>query len=311
MSLVAGLLHITNFRTPFLQNLVPALAASYAVQTLFGVPGVLSANEHFYDFSGGITFLAATGLSLLLPVLRAGHALEPSAILAARDWRQLVLSGAVLAYSTRLSSYLFLRVLKKGGDSRFDTTKHKPGRFFFFWMAQATWVSVCLLPVILLNSAAAPAFAQLPAVTPSDVVGLGLFAAGWSYECLADYQKAAWLAEKQSKVHDEQFITRGLFAKSRYPNYLGDITLWTGIATAAAGVLITNPIQNAIGFGSGIVGKLGAALLSYVCPAFVAFLLLRVSGVPLSESKYDKLYGDREDYKKWRYNTPLLFPKLF
>ena len=104
-------------------------------------------------------------------------------------------------------------MLKKGGDSRFDRVKNKPATFFFFWMAQATWVSVCLLPVVLVNAARASAFDALPAVLPTDVLGLGLFAAGWAYECLADYQKAVWLDEKHKKVHDEQFLTRGLFAK--------------------------------------------------------------------------------------------------
>ena len=75
-------------------------------------------------------------------------------------------------------------------------------------------------------------------------------------------------------------------------------------------MLVTKPVHDAIGF-HGVFGKLVSALLPYACPAFVAYLLLKVSGVPLSEAKYDKLYGQREDYKKWRYNTPLLFPKLF
>ena len=36
----------------------------------------------------------------------------------------------------------------------------------------------------------------------------------------------------------------------------------------------------------------------------------KVSGVPMSEGKYDKRYGDREDYKKWKRETPMFFPKL-
>lgn len=47
-----------------------------------------------------------------------------------------------------------------------------------------------------------------------------------------------------------------------------------------------------------------------VSPAFVTFLLLKVSGIPLSEKKYDERYGDREDYKKWKRETPMFIPKL-
>ncbi len=76
-------------------------------------------------------------------------------------------------------------------------------------------------------------------------------------------------------------------------------------------MLVTDPIQSALGFGGGITGKIGVVLLSYASPAFVAFLLTRVSGIPLSQNKYDKLYGKNEKYKKWRSNTPALVPKLF
>ncbi len=76
-------------------------------------------------------------------------------------------------------------------------------------------------------------------------------------------------------------------------------------------MLVRAPVQSALGFGDGIAGKVGAVLLCFASPAFVAFLLTRVSGIPLSEKKYDKLYGTDEEYKKWRYNTPALFPKLF
>ncbi len=101
MSLTDGLLHITDFRAPFLQTFVPAAASAYAIQTAFGVHGVLKADEHFYDFSGGITFLAATSLSFLLPILRAGHAIAADTLAQDRDWRQTLVTGAVIAYSTR------------------------------------------------------------------------------------------------------------------------------------------------------------------------------------------------------------------
>lgn len=37
---------------------------------------------------------------------------------------------------------------------------------------------------------------------------------------------------------------------------------------------------------------------------------MQVSGIPMSETKYDKRYGDREDYKKWKRETPMFIPKL-
>lgn len=97
---------------------------------------------------------------------------------------------------------------------------------------------------------------------------------------------------------------------SQFPNYFGESTLWTGIATTAAGVLLTKQVQVGLGLSGGVTGPLLALGLSYVSPAFVTFLLLKVSGVPLSEAKYNKRYGDRKDYQEWKKNTPKFFPKL-
>lgn len=97
-----------------------------------------------------------------------------------------------------------------------------------------------------------------------------------------------------------------LTVASRYPNYFGESTLWTGIATVSAGLLLARPIQAATG-----LKPLAAIVLSYISPVFATFLLLRISGVPLSERKYDKLYGGRSEYQAWKRDTPMFFPKIF
>jgi hypothetical protein len=61
--------------------------------------------------------------------------------------------------------------------------------------------------------------------------------------------------------------------------------------------------------GTGYGKFLGFALCA-ISPAFVTFLLFKVSGIPLSEKKYDKRYGDRKDYQKWKNETPVFFPKF-
>lgn len=73
----------------------------------------------------------------------------------------------------------------------------------------------------------------------------------------------------------------------------------------AAGVLVTRPVGVALGLNPAT-----AVMLSYISPAFVTLLLLKVSGVPPSERKYDKRYGDRKEYQEWKKNTPMFFPKI-
>lgn len=216
-----------------------------------------------------------------------------------------------------MGSYLFSRITSDNGqDSRFDEIRSSPPKFFVAFFAQATWVTLCLLPVISLNSLPAVTFAALPTLSTraTDILGLALFVGGFGFEALADKQKSDWVKAKKEKKHDEDFLTSGLWSKSRHPNYFGEITLWTGLATVAGGVLTSPAGLAGMGFAGWkypVLAKLIAAGMAAVSPGFVAFLLTQVSGVPMSEGKYDKRYGDRKDYQKWKKETPVLVPKIF
>lgn len=89
------------------------------------------------------------------------------------------------------------------------------------------------------------------------------------------------------------------------------MTLWTGIATVAAGVMTTSPALAQMGLSAGIGGSIGAIAMAYVSPAFVTFLLTKVSGIPMSETKYDKRFEKDAGYQKWKRETPILFPKIW
>ena len=168
------------------------------------------------------------------------------------------------------------------------------------------------MPILALNSLPASLFSTLPtAIALTDILGLLLYTFGLGFEVTADRQKNIWVEEKKTKKHNEEFLTRGLWSKSRHPNYFGEVTLWTGIATLAGGVLVSNVGQVGMGLaGAGLLGKAAALGIVGVSPAFVTLLLFKVSGIPLSEGKYDKRYGGRKDYQEWKKNTPMFFPKL-
>ena len=327
MPVLSTLLHATSFRTPFLSTLLPSISLAYTLQAAVAVPSILAQNEQFYDLSGSLTYLSCTALSLYLPTLRAraaasaaGTALPawPNIVGALMgkagsgvNWRQVVLSAAVGVWATRLGSYLFRRISQDGHDSRFDGLRTSPLKFGGAFFAQATWVTLCLMPVLAINSIPATLFSTLPAsVALTDILGLLLYVGGLSFEVVADRQKDQWVQEKKTKKHNEEFLTRGLWSKSRHPNYFGEATLWTGIAVMAGGVLVRNVGQVGMGVSGGLSGRALGLGMAAVSPAFVTFLLLKVSGVPMSEGKYDKRYGDRKDYQKWKRETPMFVPKL-
>ena len=107
--------------------------------------------------------------------------------------------------------YLFQRILSEGKDSRFDKIKKSPPKFLVAFMAQATWVSLCLMPVLAINSIPHAALATLPVIGITDILGLLLYVGGLSFEVAADRQKNQWAQEKKRKEHDEDFLTRGLW----------------------------------------------------------------------------------------------------
>lgn len=108
----------------------------------------------------------------------------------------------------KVGTYLFTRVLSQGSDSRFDKIKKSPLRFWGAFMMQATWVSLCVMPLVAVNAVPAAAFSGLKL---TDVLGLGMFAGGLVFEVVADAQKSKWLREKRERRHDGEFMTGGLF----------------------------------------------------------------------------------------------------
>ena len=176
-----------------------------------------------------------------------------------------------------------MRISSDGHDSRFDSIRNSPPQFLGAFFAQATWVSLCLLPVLAINSLPSSLLANPLLLT--DILGLLLYAGGISFEIIADRQKSKWVAEKKAKKHSEEFLTRGLWSKSRHPNYFGESTLWTGIAVVAGGVLAGQVGQVGMGLAGGVGGRALALAMAGVSPAFVTFLLFKVSDRILAWTK--------------------------
>lgn len=247
-----------------------AVAAAFVIQWLAFIPAYLRQTERFYDLTGSLTYIAVT---LLLVLLTPGI-----------DARGFLLAALVLVWAARLGSFLFRRISKAGKDDRFDEIKPSFVRFLTTWTMQGIWVAFT-------------AAAAWVAMTSANRVGLDWFAiigllvwiAGFGIEAVADRQKGRFSADPANKG---RFISTGLWAKSRHPNYFGEILLWIGVAIIALPVL---------------QGWQWVALIS---PVFVALLITRVSGVPHLEKKADTKWGGQADYEAYKKNTPVLIPKL-
>lgn len=66
--------------------------------------------------------------------------------------RNVVASIFVIMWGVRLGAFQLFRMIKMGGDSRFDEMRSKPLSFLGFWTFQLIWVWTITMPVTVLNS---------------------------------------------------------------------------------------------------------------------------------------------------------------
>jgi steroid 5-alpha reductase family enzyme len=239
---------------------------AYSINWLVFVPSNLAKTEHYFDLTGSITYLSVTALALAL----SGDL----------DARAIIVGTMVSVWAIRLGSFLYRRVRRDGRDGRFDTIKTNPLRFFMTWTLQGLWVLLTLAAALATITAN-----ERRSIGWIAVVGIAVWIAGFSIESVADRQKAAF---RRDPANAGRFISSGLWAFSRHPNYFGEIVLWTGIAIIALPVLS---------------GWLWIALIS---PVFVTLLLTRVSGIPMLEARAEERWGEDDEYRQYRNRTSVL-----
>ena len=246
-----------------------AVLGIFALQGLGFIPAFLYQTERYYDLIGSLTYISAIALVLLC----SGEV----------DLRQMLIAFFILIWAARLGSFLFSRIARDGGDSRFDKIKPSALLFFRTWMLQGLWVTVTAGAAL----AALSSGRSVP-LNIVDGIAIALWLSGFAVEVIADRQKRQF---RQARGSDT-FITKGLWSLSRHPNYFGEIILWTGIA------LLTFPVLD------------GGQYLTLVSPLFVYLLLVRISGIPLLEHKANRRWGNDPAYITYRENTPALVPRL-
>ena len=244
---------------------------AFIIQWIAFLPAYIFQTEKFYDLTGSLTYLSVIWYSLFY---------------SSNSFTDL--NGANIAtvllitfWALRLGSFLFMRIHKDGEDKRFRTIKPSATQFFMTWTLQGLWVSLCSMCALTAISSETGVI-----VNTLFYVGFNLFLFGFITEVIADKQKTAFRSIPENR---DKFITTGLWAKSRHPNFFGEIILWTGIAVMSFSSLS------------------GLQYLTLISPFFTYLLLVYVSGVRMLEARADKKWGDNEEYKKYKANTPVLW----
>lgn len=255
----------------FLIVWLPLLGFILTMMTLLWPISVLLRNASIVDPFWGMGFV----ITALYGCQKFGMPDEPI---------QIAVLILLALWGLRLSVYLFFRNLGKGEDPRYQAfrAKYGPERYGYVSLFQVFWLQgfimwVVFLPVTAVWLKPATGFLLLPAV-----LGVLLWIVGFLIEAIGDWQ--LWRF-KQNPSNKGRILDTGLWAWTRHPNYFGESLVWWGFGMIATGL------------------GLWFALIS---PLLMTWLLVRVSGVKMTE---EKLLRERPEYVDYVKRVPAFLPR--
>ena len=206
--------------------------------------------------------------------------------LLAPGWpaRRILISGMAVLWSLRLGTHLYRRVMGHHPveDGRYVQLRRDwAGNFglkmFGFFQLQDG-------SVVLLGSAFfVTCLNPVPSVHPLELAGVILWLVALTGEALADAQLAAFKRDPASRG---KVCSVGLWRYSRHPNYFFEWLIWVAYFVFA----LASP--------HGWVALIG--------PASILYLLLRVTGIPLTEEQALRSKGDA--YRRYQQATSAFVP---
>jgi steroid 5-alpha reductase family enzyme len=206
--------------------------------------------------------------------------------LLAPGWpaRRALVAAMVGLWSVRLGTHLYRRVLGHHPveDGRYvqlrkDWAGNFAPRMFGFFQLQAASVVMLGAGFLVASLNPTPRFHAL------EIIGAALWLLALAGESLADYQLAAF---KRQAANRDRVCDSGLWHYSRHPNYFFEWLVWVAFFVTA------------LGSPHGWVAILG--------PASILFLLLRVTGIPLTEEQ--SLRSKGEAYRRYQQTTSAFVP---
>lgn len=196
--------------------------------------------------------------------------------------RQCLMLTLITLWGLRLTSHIYLRKQgEQGEDFRYRQWRESWGKTFVWrsylqiFMLQGTVVFLVSLPALLVLRHPGAALSWI------DLLGGLIWGLGFIFEALGDWQL---LRFKKNPANRGRIIQGGLWRYTRHPNYFGEATLWWGIFLIALG----SPL----------------GWLAIISPLLIDFLLLKVSGIPMLEAKYE---GNSE-FAAYKNRTNAFFP---
>ena len=196
---------------------------------------------------------------------------------------KFILTFLIFLWGLRLTIYLTIRNWGKTEDFRYKEWRKRWGKSVIL----KSYLKVFLLQGLLMFLISLPATLYNRfdgGVSFYGFVGLLIWVVGFYFETVGDLELFFF---KKNPKNKGEILKDGLWKYTRHPNYFGEVIMWWGIW-----ILI-------LGSTYWYLGLIG--------PLTITYLILKVSGIPLLEKKYD---GNKE-FEKYKKETPSFFPKFW
>lgn len=196
--------------------------------------------------------------------------------------RRLMFAVVGSAWSLRLGLYILVRVWRNHPveDKRYRTLRTEwpsPARFLVFFEIQALIAVMFSLPFALAS------MNPRPGLGLAECAGLALALCATLGEWIADWQAQRF---KRNPANARAVLNVGLWRYSRHPNYFFESMVWWGFFIAA--------LDSPYGW------------ITLVCPLTMLYLLLKVTGIPLTEKH--SLESRGEAYRDYQRTTSRFIP---
>ena len=250
-----------------MNTILLVIFALFLYMTFWFLVAVVIKRNDLADIAWGLGFIFVSWLSMFL--------FENSGL------RMIIVVILVTIWGIRLASHILLRNKGKKEDYRYAKWRKEWGKF---WVVR-TYLQVFLLQGFLLLLISTPiiliAHSSSQKICFLVCLGIIIWLFGFYFEAVGDWQLAQFIKNANNKG---KIMKAGLWKYTRHPNYFGEVTLWWGIFLIALG--------------------LPYGWMSIIGPLTITFLILKVSGIPMLEKKYE----NNLEFQEYKKRTNAFFP---
>ncbi len=185
-------------------------------------------------------------------------------------------------WSVRLALFLARRVASGPEDARYQAIRERWGgntilKFLWFFLFQGVLDVVLAVPFLLVANN------STPGLTAWEFAGLAVWLVAVAGEATADAQLRAFKADARNRGG---ICEAGLWRYSRHPNYFFEWLVWCAIALFALGT--------------------PWGWMGIMCPAMMLYFLLKVTGIPATETHMLATRG--EAFRAYQRRTSAFVP---